>query len=155
MKKAIYILACIAAVILGMVVYILLRVYTYAGNINSIFHDKITGCDKIVVRDGGYDPFVPYYSQKAIKIIIDPCDVNTFIKTIKFSRLQRIGRCDCYGYPGIDFYRNNKRILVTSIKHNIALCMPFINYDVKFTKRTRNFIENFVGQLVIDTNNLE
>lgn len=122
----------------------------YEGKINEVFQTKLAQCDKIIIRDGGNIYQDGIDTQKVLMVITDPLEVNNFIKSIKFSIFQKKGVCACYGWPGIDFYCGSERIMVTSVKHNLALSTPIANYDLKLTKKSQKFVENLTRQFKIE-----
>jgi len=147
-KKKIFILS---AVIIAVIFFLLIVVTALSSarielQVNSDFLQAIEGCDKIVIRDGCYTEH-DSYSNKALKIFDDPCDIRDFLGSIRFSIFQGGEVCACMGWPAIDFYRNSERILVTSIKHNYALCTQLRPYDISFTAESKKFFENLVAEI--------
>ena len=122
----------------------------YVPNINGDFQKALADCDKIIIRDGGYDPNLRGYSNKTLKLIDDPCGVRDFINAIHFSHFQRKGACACYGWPAIDFYNGDRIIMITSVKHNIALSTPIKGYDIGFTHDTKIFFEGLSSGLTME-----
>jgi hypothetical protein len=143
-KKQKFILLIIIVIIVFLTVMLLSSIYEFEPQINSTFRQVVARCDKIVIRDGCYDPTEKYYSNKTLKMLDDPCDIRSFVDSINFSIFQRKRVCTCRGWPAIDFYRDGKIFMVTSVKHNLALCMPIKDYDVQLTNESRKFFENFV-----------
>lgn len=143
-KKQKYILLMIIAVIILCALIFLFSGYEFEPHINLIFRQAVTGCDKIIIRDGCYNPTETHYSNRALKVIDDPCDIRDLIHAIQFSYFQRKGACACAGWPAIDFYRNGKAFMIVSIKHNRALCMPTKDYDVRLTSKSRIFFEKVI-----------
>ena len=119
----------------------------YAPNVDTVFHKTLIGCDKIIIRDGSFNPAEECYSNKALIILDDPCSIYDFVDAIRFSCFQREAFCACSGWPGIDFYKNGEIIMATSVKHNIALHTPLIDYDAQVTNGTSNFFEGLVTGL--------
>jgi hypothetical protein len=148
MKKRIFILLFIIAAIICAISYFIGPIFPrYVSDINLVFRKAVAGCDKVVIRDGCYDPTEKYYSNKALRVLDDPCDVRNFINAIRFSCFQKKRVCGCEGWPAIDFYSNGKIIMITSLKHNIALHTPIIDYDAGFTNDTKKFFEGLVTGL--------
>ena len=136
----------IAILAVGMVHILGISVKNFDFQINRDFHNTLMNCDKIIIRDGCYNPNKKYYSNNIIKIITDPCAISRLLNAIQFSTLQRKRVCACLGWPAIDFYKNGQIIMVTAIKHNQALCTPIRDYDMQFTSKTEMFFENLTAE---------
>jgi hypothetical protein len=145
-KKVILIITTIFVISMSIVFVVFIRIPTPDFQVNRDFQNAIIGCDKIIIRDGCYDPNQKYYSNNIIKIITDPCAISRLLNAIQFSTLQRKRVCECLGWPAIDFYKNGQIIMVTAIKHNQALCATIRDYDMQFTSKTEMFFENLTAE---------
>lgn len=141
MRKVLIIFMILIAVLISYVGSIYIG--NYEGGINEIFQAKLDQCDKIVIRDIGNVSHVDIDKQKVLMTITEPTEIKEFIKSVEFSVFQEKGVCDCYGWPGIDFYCGNERIMVTSVQHNIALRTPIAQYDLKLNRKSKKFMEGF------------
>ena len=88
------------------------------------FKSKIKGADKIVVRDGG--DICCASAQKTLKqpvyfTITDPKEIKEVFDNLNFRGGIVENNCMCCGYPGIDWYKNGKRICLSASKHGDGL----------------------------------
>lgn len=141
MKKLLIIFIILIAIILSYVASIYIR--NYEGEINEVFQAKLTQCDKIVIRDGGNVSHDDIDKQKVLMTITESSEIKEFIESIEFSVFQEKGACECYGWPGIDFYCGTERIMVTSVQHNKALRTPIAQYDLELNRKSKKFMEGF------------
>ncbi|MHC4109939.1 MAG: hypothetical protein ACYSUY_02630 [Planctomycetota bacterium] len=146
MKKLLIIFIISIAILISYVASIYIR--NYEGEINEIFQTKLSQCDKIVIRDGGYTCHGDIDTHKILMTITDPKEIDEFIKSIEFSIFQREVACACCGWPGIDFYSGSERIMVTSVQHNKALRTPIAQYDLKLNSKSTKFMENLTRRFV-------
>ncbi len=84
---------------------------------NNEFHNAIRGADRIVVRDGGFDCCGPVDKQKIIFEIKDQKEIESLYNHLQFDPNGYTDICLCCGYPGIDWYKGNSRLALTSIQH--------------------------------------
>ncbi len=88
------------------------------------FKNKIKGADRIVVRDGGDICCVS--AQETLKqpvyfTVIDPNEIQKVFDNLSFKEGTIGNNCMCCGYPGIDWYKKDKRICLTACKHGNGL----------------------------------
>ena len=76
----------------------------------------IKGADRIVIRNGGHDCCGnDVDTQEVLAEITDSQGIEEISQNLTFQRrypsiLPTVARCSCCGYPGIDWYRDGRRI---------------------------------------------
>ena len=117
-------------------------------------------CDKIVIRDGGFDCCYRTDNDLVLAEITDSVTIREFFDNIKFAGTQIKDRqCECCGRPGIDFYHNAKLLAVTSVQHGKYLRwsgfslqrLRWINLqvgfnDVPFTPESAEFLQKLMSR---------
>jgi len=103
--------------------------WTYRGE----FHDAISAADQIVVRDGGFNCCRSVDDQKVLFRVADPREIKEVADHIQFQSPQVMDSCLCCGYPGIDWYKDGKRVALTSIQHYFALRWKGFPGNARFT----------------------
>ena len=77
--------------------------------------------DRIVVRDGGMNCCRPVDNNPVFFEVTDPEEIKTFIENMKICGYGDPQGCECCGWPGIDFYKDGKRIALTSVKDGAGI----------------------------------
>ncbi len=84
------------------------------------FHDAIKGATRIVVREGCYyyrfdanEKPIPYASYFAVT---NPEEIERVSRKLAFKGVD-YALCDCGGDPGIDWYKDREKLVMTSSKH--------------------------------------
>lgn len=90
------------------------------------FQPAIADADKIVIRDGGYDCCKPNVDLDPVLFTVtNQAEVKEVVAHLKFEPVtimdSKLESCLCCGSPGMDWYRGNKRIAMTSIQHGHAI----------------------------------
>jgi hypothetical protein len=88
---------------------------------NDKFHKTIAEADRIVIRDGGFGCCRNVDDAKIFFQIKDIMEIKKVYSKLKFQRQQYFSACGCCGYPGIDWYKGDKRIALTALKHGKRL----------------------------------
>jgi len=88
---------------------------------NRHFHEVVAWADKIVVRKGGFDCCGSVDNDAILFEIVDPVEIAQLREKIQIANDKPSGGCLCCGYPGIDWYRNGRRIALTSVQHGHGL----------------------------------
>jgi len=83
------------------------------------FFDRIRDADRIVVRDGGFNCCASIDKNPILFTVTDPADIQDVFSHIQFVPFTNAltGGCMCCGYPGIDWYRKNRRVALTAVQH--------------------------------------
>jgi hypothetical protein len=93
--------------------------------ISTQYNEAIAGADKLVIRAGGFNCCGDVSNNKVLLTVSDPQslkDIKEHIvfrnHTIKHSYDES---CMCCGYPGLDWYKGNHRIVLSSVQHGHAI----------------------------------
>ena len=94
----------------------------YVSGVFGVFHNMrfasaIRDADRIVVRDGGCGANLD--KEPALYVITNKAEIAAFNGMFKFASVH--SSCKCCGYPGIDWWKGDKRIALTAIHHGQAL----------------------------------
>lgn len=98
-------------------------------------HTKIVSADRIVVRDGGQTCCatpVEMLSQPIYFTTTNQVEISNVIAHLNFEPILRYNPCGCCGHPGIDWFKGEKRLAITTWKHGYGVLME----------------DGFVGELV-------
>ena len=107
-------------------------------------HDVIATCDRIVVRDGGFDGPLPNDRQKVLFEITDGPKVRAVLEHLKFLPKPTAPSCACWGYPGIDWYHGGQRLAVTSVQHCRAVRWKGFPTDASLTKESAAWLKQWL-----------
>ena len=97
-------------------------------------HATISRADRIEIRDGGFDCHWQSHSQRALAVITNSAEIAAFNRMIRFKGRASLLRCRCCGYPGIDWWRDGKRVALTSLQHGRAIRWDGFTGDRPLTK---------------------
>lgn len=110
----------------------------------------IKEADRIVIRNGGHDCCGnDVDSQEIFVEITDAQVIEEFSQNFNFKRQYpsmgtTVSACSCCGYPGIDFYRDGKRIALTSIQHGTAVRWAGFDGDVNLSLKSAQWLASFL-----------
>lgn len=103
----------------------------------AYFFKTVSEADRIVVRDGGFDCCVPEEDidrQRTIAVLTNAAEVAAFTAMIRFEDAPSDGSyCMCCGHPGIDWWKGDERVALTSVQHGRALRWKTFSADYPFT----------------------
>jgi hypothetical protein len=108
------------------------------------FHRAIAAADRIVVRDGGFNGPRPAGKQKVLFQLVQPAEVRLVFDKLQFENDQATRSCPCFGYPGVDWYRKNERLAVTSIQHGLAVRWKEFPGDAALTKESSEWLQQWL-----------
>lgn len=98
------------------------------------FTNLIATADKIVIRDGGYVCHGPKPDEQPVLLVVtNASEIAEFNARIKFSVRDGMWRCSCCGHPGIDWWKDGRRIVLVSAQHGSALRWRDFPCDMPFT----------------------
>ena len=98
------------------------------------FTNLIATADKIVIRDGGHDCCgAKIDEQPVLSVVTNASEIAEFNARIKFSVSDGMWCCGCCGHPGIDWWKDGRRIVLASAQHGIALRWRDFPCDMPFT----------------------
>ena len=110
--------------------------WVYSGQ----FHAVIKDADRIVVRDGGYDWPDAVAALPVLFEINDSKQVNEVRQRIVFERNQYADVCGCHGYPVIEWYQGETRIVLVSLQHGEAIRWGGFSGDAYLTRKSGQWI---------------
>ena len=116
-------ISSIYLLIAGFLLYFLLCSFT----LNMRFRAMVRDADRVVIRDGGNLCHSDPDRQPVLYEITNKTEIAKFNRLFSFS-LKKI-QCKCCGYPGIDWWRDGKRIAVSAIHHGNALRIEGKRFD--------------------------
>jgi hypothetical protein len=97
-------------------------------------------CDRVVVRDGGFDCCGPVDDDKVLLEITDPNKLDELMKNIEVQKYHTFRGCGCCGYPGVDWYKGNERLALTSIQHGHSIRWKGFKGDAYLTEDSSAWI---------------
>ena len=106
------------------------------------FHSAIAGADRIVIRDGGFDCCCTNVDTQAVLLVLtNQADIAEFNSLIKFRA--PVMKCRCCGYPGVDWWKGEERLALTSVQHGHALRWDGFSGDVGFTRSSSRMVRKW------------
>jgi hypothetical protein len=100
--------------------------------------------DKMIVRDGGRDCCASVNKDPVLFEVNDSKEIKEFIINMNIRNYQDSSFCECCGWPGIDFYKDGKRIAITSIKHGFLISWKNLPSDANLTKGTQKWLKKWL-----------
>lgn len=110
------------------------------------FHKVIEQADRVVVRDGGYTCCGPVDKQAILLNITNRREIDELNRIVEFEPHQTSDACMCCGYPGIDWYRGQKRVALTALHHGLALRWKKFPGDAQLTPRSSQAIVEWLAK---------
>ncbi len=99
------------------------------------FATLIAGADRIVVRKGGYICHSKNVDEQPIAATItNAAEIAAFNRSLRFYRNYPGLSCWCCGYPGIDWWSGDRRIVLSSVQHGRALRWEGFSGDMPLVK---------------------
>lgn len=130
----------------------------YGRQLHDALGDK---CDRIVIREGGYNCCGSIDGDPILFDTRDPIIVAEVFEKLQFEPVRTsnslMETCMCCGYPGIDFYKGNHRLANTSVQHAVKLrwagfstarvAFRQMGYgDAPLTKESQAWLEAFLSE---------
>ena len=98
------------------------------------FTNLIATADKIVIRNGGYGCHGPKPDEQPVLLVVtNASEIAEFNAQIKFAVDDDMSWCMCCGHPGIDWWKDGRRIVLTSAHHGGSLRWCDFPCDMMFT----------------------
>lgn len=112
------------------------------------FHAAIAEADRIVIRDGGFDCCTTNVDDEAVLLVLtNQADIAEFNGLIRFRA--PVMKCKCCGYPGVDWWKGEERLALTSVQHGHALRWKGFSGDVDLTpassRKVREWFKTHCG----------
>lgn len=117
---------------------------------NEHFGRAILGADRVVIRNGGHDCCGnDVDSQEVFVEFADSQVIEEISQKLTFQRrypslLPTVTRCRCCGYPGIDWYRDGKRVALTSVQHRVAVRWVGFDHDAILSAQSSRWLTSFL-----------
>jgi hypothetical protein len=123
----------------GFLLYSLLRSFT----LNMQFRAMVRDADRVVIRDGGnlccnFNPDI----QPVLYESTNKAEIAEFNRLFCFS--SQTMHCKCCGYPGVDWWRNGKRIAVSALHHGTALRIEGKSFDWRLSPSSQERIKEWL-----------
>ena len=120
--------------------------WTYQGQ----FHDAVVEADRVVVRDGGFRYEGDPDDHAVLFEVTDPTEIEELRENLEFENRQQRSVCPCLGYPGVDWYRGNRRIAHASIQHGRAIRWGGFQADARLTEESSAWLVQWLLDHEID-----
>ena len=110
----------------------------------------IKGADRIVIRNGGHDCCGnDVDAQEVFAEITDSQVIEEISQHLTFQRryqsiLPTVARCSCCDYPGIDWYRDGRRIALTSVQHGAAVRWAGVDHNARRSAHCSRWLASFL-----------
>lgn len=98
------------------------------------FRAKVSSADRVVIRDGGFCHGDPD-REPSLYVITNKAEIVEFRKMFSFSGFR--ARCMCCGYPSVDWWKDDRRIVRSAIHHGLALRCTGFPGDIGLTSASR------------------
>ena len=108
------------------------------------FRSAIKDADRIVIRDGGGLCHSKPDNEPEIFEITNKAEIAAFNDMFKFSG--QTMPCMCCGYPGIDWWRDGKRVVVSAVHHGQALRVTGFWGDLQLTFGSRRLVQEWLKE---------
>ena len=112
-----------------------------------VFRAAVCDADRIVIRDGGGLCHSKPDEEPSLFEITNKAEIASFNEMFKFSG--RTMPCCCCGYPGIDWWRDGRRVVVSALHHGHALRVEGFVGDLRLTvvssQRIQKWLEDNCG----------
>ena len=112
-ESLVRIFAALHIIITGALLYYATGLFGFLIDMN--FRSAIKDADRIVIRDGGGLCHSKPDNEPEIFEITKKAEIAAFNDMFKFSG--QTMPCMCCGYPGIDWWRDGKRVVVSAVHH--------------------------------------
>lgn len=114
---------------------------------NPVFQASVKDADRIVIRDGGGPCHSDPDKEPSLLEITNKAEIAAFNEMIEFSG--RKMQCKCCGYPGIDWWRDGRRVVVSALHHGYALRVEGyvgdLRLSVESSRRLQKWLEENCG----------
>ena len=102
----------------------------------SAFQAKIADADRVVIRKGGGGCHGDPDKDDVLYVITNKTEIAEFGKMFRFSGGGMM--CACCGYPGVDWWKGDKRLVLSAIHHGHALGVKgFPGIDLRLSSSSR------------------
>lgn len=99
------------------------------------FQPEIADADRVVIRKGGGGCHGDPDRDDVLYVITNKTELAEFGKMFRFSGSSM--PCGCCGYPGVDWWKGDKRIVLSAIHHGITLRVKGPSSDLRLSHFSR------------------
>ena len=117
------------------------RSSVFDGLRSRVFAAIIRDADRIVIRDGGGGCCRDPDKEPSLYVITNKAEIAEFNAMFSFSHVK--SPCMCCGYPGIDWWKGNRRIALTAVHHGNRLQWSGFSGNARFTPESRQRIRDW------------
>jgi hypothetical protein len=114
------------------------------------FDEAIADADRVVVRDGGFNYDGDTGRDAVLFQVTDLKEVQQLRENLVFEKQQQLSVCACRGYPGVDWYRGEDRMAITSIQHGRAVRWKGFQGDVRLTEESGAWLVQWLTEHGVD-----
>ena len=111
---------------------------------NARFAAMVKDADRIVIRDGGGLCHSKLDMEPSLYEITNKTEIAEFNSMFQFSGTSL--PCMCCGYPGVDWWRDGKRIVVSALHHGRALRVEGKGYNWRLATSSRQHIDKWLKE---------
>ena len=99
------------------------------------FRKLVATADRIVIRDGGQHDCcgAKIDEQPILAELTDPSEISAFNAMLEFSVPENLCFCACCGHPGVDWWKDGKRIVLSSVHHGRSFRWSGFPCDAQFS----------------------
>ncbi len=119
------------------------------------FQGAVQQADRIVVRDGGFDCCGPVDNEDILFEVTDASEIEEVLQHFTFMTQQKIVRCWCCGFPGIDWYRGRERLALTALQHGTRLRWKGLRGDAQLTTDAEQWVVEWLGKHGVSAKDIE
>ena len=131
-----YFFAALHLAVVMLWIHFILGYFGLAMNVR--FNAIVQGSDRVVIRDGGGGCCCSIDEDPVLYEITNKTEIAKFNEMFRFSERQT--QCRCCGFPGVDWWRDGKRIAVMAMHHGKALRVEHERLDWRFADGSRRLI---------------
>ena len=110
------------------------------------FAELVATADKIVVRKGGYICHSKNVDEQPVAAVItNASEIAAFNDSLRFYRhYPGMSDCMCCGYPGIDWWVGDKKIVLSNVQHCRALRWEGFGGDMPLVKDSSKKLQSWL-----------
>ena len=110
---------------------------------NARFISAVGEADRVVIRDGGFC-HGDQDCEPALYVLTNKAEIAAFNQMFRFTGSRP--RCKCCGYPGVDWWKGDGRIVKSAIHHGMALRCEGFSSDLGLALGSRAQLREWFKQ---------
>ena len=119
----------------------------------SRFRNNLSGADRILVRDGGFNCCGPTENDVPLFEVTDPSEIEDILANLECTAVT--DQCSCCGFPGIDWYKGGQRIALTSLQHGKAIRWDGSKYDLRLSVKSGRWLVRWLVRHGVNEQEIE